>query len=107
MFLQYKFLLRASNLIDRYGVYSEVSDIVSLCVTHTINSAKLLAAVVAFRPHARHPFVLRQPTCCHRVTRATSGWKINVWTGLSGRVSNVPLWEEMLAFLEDSFEKIC
>ena len=37
---------------------------------------------------------------------AARRWKINGWKGSSGPVSNVPIWEEVLQFLDDTFQEI-
>ena len=95
------------------GVYSgagvEVSDFVPLHMKQTINSAELPAALVAVQRHANHPKIA---LCADSefvllgVKGAARRWKINSWRGSSGPVSNVPLWEEILQFLDDTFQKI-
>ena len=80
-----------------------------LHMKQTINSAELLAALVALQRHADHPEIA---LCADSeyvllgVKGVARRWKINGWRGSSGPVSNVPLWEEVLSFLEDTFQEV-
>ena len=99
--------------VGGYGVYSaarvEVADFVPLHMKQTINSAELLAALVALQRHADHPKIA---LCADSeyvllgVKGAARRWKINGWRGSSGPISNVPLWEEVLLFSEDTFQEV-
>ena len=37
---------------------------------------------------------------------AARWWKINGWKGSSGPVSNVPLWQELLGHLDETFQQL-
>ena len=99
--------------VGGYGVYSgvgvEVSDFVPLHMKQTINSVELLAALVALQRHADHPKIA---LCADSeyvlwgVKGAARKWKINGWRGSSGPVSNVPICEEVLQFLDGTFQEI-
>ena len=98
--------------VGGYGVYSaagvEVSDFVPLHMKQTINSAELLDTLVALQRHADHPKIALCADCEYvllAVKGAPRRWKINCWRGSSGPVSNVPLWEEVLQFLDDTLRK--
>ena len=41
-----------------------------------------------------------------RAKEAARRWKARGWVGSSGPVSNVPLWEELLSFVDNSFQDI-
>ena len=75
----------------------------------TIHSAELLAALVALQRHAHHPKIA---LCADSeyvllgVKGVARRWKINAWRDLSAPVSNVPIWEEILQFLDDTFQEI-
>ena len=97
--------------VGGYGVYSaagvEVSDFVPLHMKQTINSAELLAALVALQRHADHPALCADSEyVLLGVKGAACRWKINGWRGSSGPISNVPLWEEILQFLDDTFQEV-
>ena len=99
--------------VGGYGVYLgagvEVSDFVPRHMKQTMNSEELLAALVALQSHADHPKIA---LCADSeyvllgVKGAARRWKINGWRGLSGPVSNVPIWEEILQLLDDTFQEI-
>ena len=99
--------------VGGYGVYSgagiEVSDFVPLHLKQTINSAELLVAPVAMTLHADHLKIALSADSEYvllGVKGAARRWKINGWKGSSGPVSNVPIWEELLQFLDDTFQEI-
>ena len=99
--------------VGGYGVYSgagvEMSDFVPMHMKQTINSTELLAALVALGLHADHPKIA---LCANSeyvllgVKGAACTWKINGWKGSSSPVSNVPIWEEVLRFLDDTVHEI-
>ena len=96
--------------VGGYGVYSgagvEVSDFVPLHMKQTINSVELLVVLVALQRYADHP---KKSLCADSeyvppgAKGAARKWNINGWRGLSGPGSNVPIWEEVLQFLDDTF----
>ena len=96
-----------------YGVFLKLpvwlSAPVPLHMKQTINAAELLAALPALRLHANEPKVAICTDSVHVLKGAKGAalrWQARGWVGSAGPVSNVPLWKELLQYLDSTFQDI-
>ena len=105
--------LHRIGFVGEYGISSELPVAVLLPVPwdmkQTINSAELLAVVQALHLHSQ---CLKVAICADSecvlfgANGAAREWKARGWVGSSGPVSNVPQWEDLLSFLDDTFQDV-
>ena len=99
--------------VGGYGIFVdvgvEVFDFMPLHMKRTVNLAELLAAVTAMKLHAGHDKVALFADSAYVLLGAKGAarqWKLNGWKGSSRPVSNVKLWQELLDYLDNTFQRM-